>query len=101
MKIQVVEPPECCPPGSPGRLPTPGVDRLAADLEWLRGQGVDVERSSLYQAAASAVGPLVMETLRRKGKDCLPLTIADGKVVCQGRYPTREMLAELAGLAPK
>lgn len=99
MKIQVVDPPMCCSPGALGRPANPGLERFLVDVEWLKGQGIEVERSSVYQAAASSIAPLVMETLRRKGNDCLPLTLADGEVVCQGRYPTREMLAKLAGLA--
>lgn len=99
MKIQVFDPPMCCSTGVCGPSVDPELVRFAADLDWLKHQGVDVERNNLAQQAAAFAGtPIVLETLKKHGNECLPLTLADGKVVCQGRYPTRELLAGLAGL---
>jgi len=99
MKIQVFDPPMCCSTGVCGPSVDPELVRFAADIDWLKRQGVDVERNNLsQQPAAFAETPVVMATLKKEGNECLPLTLADGKVVCQGRYPTREMLAGFAGL---
>jgi hypothetical protein len=99
MKIQVFDPPMCCSTGVCGPSINPELVRFAADLDWLRGQGVEVHRSNLSQQPADfANSPVVRATLAADGNDCLPLTLADGKVVHKGSYPTREMLSRFAGL---
>lgn len=99
MKIQVFDPPMCCSTGACGPSVDPELVRFAADLDWLSHKGVHVERNNLaQQAKAFTSTPAVIELLKKEGNDCLPLTLADDKVVCQGRYPTREMLAGFAGL---
>ena len=101
MKIQVFDPPMCCSTGVCGPSVDPELVRFAADIDWLKRQGVEVERQNLAQEpAAFANTPAVKEALGNEGISCLPLTLADGAVVCKGRYPTREVLAGLAGLAP-
>jgi len=101
MKIQVFDPPMCCSTGVCGPSVDPELVRFATDLAWLKRQGVEVERNNLsQQAAAFTSTPAVMEMLKERGNDCLPLTLADGKVVCAGKYPTRELLAEFAGIRP-
>lgn len=103
MKFQIFDPPMCCSTGICG----PGVDRtlvtFSADLDWLKRQGVDVERYNLSQQPQSFVSNSTVTTaLKEHGNDCLPLILIDGKIVVQGAYPTREKLAQLAGLeAPK
>ena len=100
MKIQVFDLPMCCSTGVCGPSVDPELVRFAADVDWLKRQGVEVERHNLsQQPAAFANTPVVKEALGKEGNDCLPLILADGAVVCKGRYPTREMLAGFAGLA--
>ena len=99
MKIQVFDPPMCCSTGVCGPSVDPELVRFATDVDWLKRQGVEVERHNLsQQPAAFANTPVVKQALGKEGNDCLPLTLADGAVVCKGRYPTREMLAGVAGL---
>jgi len=99
MKIQVFDPSMCCSSGVCGPSVDPELVRVAADLEWLTQQGVDVERFNLsQQPGAFASTPLVKEALARLGLGCLPLTLVDGVVRHQGSYPTREMLATYVGL---
>ncbi len=99
MKIQVYDPPMCCSTGVCGPSVDPALVRFAADLEWLRREGVEVERYNLsQQPAAFVANSLVKETLETEGNDCLPLTLADGRVVSKSHYPTREMLAGYAGI---
>lgn len=100
MKIQVFDPPMCCSTGACGPSVDPGLVRFAADVDWLKRQGVEVERQNLaQQPAAFANTPAVKEALGKEGLGCLPLILVDGRVMGKGRYPTRDVLAGLAGLA--
>ena len=99
MKIQVFDPPMCCSTGVCGPSVDPELVRFAADLDWLKRQGVEVERYNLSQQPAAFTGNDVVKTaLGKDGNDCLPLTLVDGAVVCKGRYPTRDALAGHAGI---
>jgi len=99
MKIQVFDPPMCCSTGVCGPAVDPKLVQFAADLEWLQGQGVEVERYNLSQQPRAFVDtPVVRAALEQEGNDALPLTLVDGAVVCKGKYPTREMLAGHAKL---
>lgn len=44
MKLEVFDPPMCCSTGVCGTDIDPALPRFAADLEWLKTQGVKVER---------------------------------------------------------
>ena len=97
MKIQIFDPPMCCSTGICG----PGVDPVlvsfTADLDWLKRQGVEVERYNLSQQTQEFVSnSIVNEALKTHGNKCLPLILLDGKIVAQGVYLSREKLAALA-----
>ena len=99
MKIQVFDPPMCCSTGVCGPSVDPELVRFAADLDWLARQGVEIERYNLTQEPAAFVGnDEVKAALATDGNACLPLTLVDGAVVCQGKYPTRAELARYAGI---
>lgn len=99
VKLQVFDPAMCCSTGVCGPSVDPALPRFAADLEWLKGKGVAVERHNLAQEVAAFTGnPLVKSTLNREGTKCLPLLLADGVIVAQGAYPVREELARFAGV---
>jgi hypothetical protein len=99
MTIQVFDPPMCCPTGVCGPSVDPELVRFAADLEWLRSKGVEVIRYNLSQQPAAFVSCVpVKAALAREGNRCLPLTLVDGGIVLEGRYPSRHMLAAWAGL---
>jgi hypothetical protein len=73
---------------------------MAADLDWLKRQGVAVERYNLAQQAhAFATNPVVTAELKKHGNDCLPLVLVDGEIASRSTYPSREELARLAGVA--
>ena len=98
-KIQVFDPPMCCSTGVCGPEVDPALVRFASDLEWLKENGVEVERFNLSQEPAAFVGnPVVAQAIRAQDGG-LPLLLVDGKIVAQGSYPAREVLAELAGVA--
>ncbi len=101
-QIQVFDPAMCCSTGVCGPAVDPALVRFAADLEWLKASGVEVQRFNLSQEPGAFVAnPTVAEALRT-GSAALPLVLVGGKIVAQGAYPEREALAALAGLtAPK
>ena len=74
--------------------------RFAADVVWLRSQGGWIERVELGLAPLTLPDlQRVRQFLARHGVEGLPLVIVRNRIVLHGRYPTREELARLAGLA--
>jgi hypothetical protein len=99
MKIQVFDPPMCCSTGICGPSINLELVRFAADLEWLTRQGLEVERYNVsQQPAAFSTNPAVRGALATDGNACLPLTLANGQILCKGQYPSREMLVSYAGI---
>ena len=99
-RLQVFDPPMCCSTGVCGPTVDPALPQFAADLAWLQGQGVEVERFNLaQQPQAFATNDLVRQHLTKYGSDCLPLLVADGQVISGGVYLTREQLAGLVAVA--
>lgn len=98
-KIQVFDPPMCCSTGVCGPSVDPVLPQFASDLEWIKGQGVEIERYNLAQQPHAFAGNgTVKATLGRFGTACLPLVLLDDEVVHQGSYPSRERLCQLLGL---
>lgn len=98
-KLQVFDPPMCCSTGICGPSVDPNLIRFAADLEWLKSKGVQVERCNLAQAPGTfARNPALRQALNSRGMECLPLLVLDGEVIATGEYPSREDLAEHAGI---
>ena len=98
-KIEVYDPPLCCPTGVCGPSVDPKLTRFAADLDWLKKKGGVVERFNLAQQPGAFAGnPVVRAELVEKGNGCLPLVLVDGKVAASGEYPARKELAGLVGI---
>ena len=96
-KLQVFDPAMCCSTGVCGPSVDPALPRFAADLEWLKSKGLEVERHNLAQEVAAFTGnPMVKTALNSRGSKCLPILLLDGTIVAEGAYPTREELARLA-----
>lgn len=98
-QLDVYDPATCCATGVCG----PGVDEALAQfgsaLEALRERGVAVSRYNLSQQPGAFAGnATVSAALRQHGVGCLPLVLADGRILSQGRYPSR---AELGLAKPK
>lgn len=81
---------------------------FSADVQWLKGRGVQVERYNLAQQPMSFVqNEKAKAFLEASGAEGLPLLLLDGETVMAGRYPKRAELArwfgiplEKVGLAP-
>ena len=97
--VTVFDPPMCCTSGVCGPEVDPELSRFAADLDWLRAQGVDVRRFNLAkEPALFAEQPAVKDLLERSGGDALPAIVVDDVLVAENRYPAREELASFAAL---
>jgi AhpD family alkylhydroperoxidase len=99
-KIQIYDPPMCCSTGICG----PSVDEklvlFAADLDWLKSQGIVIDRYNLSQQPGEFVkNSLVKAMLETDGNDCLPIIVLDGTIVHKGSYPARSELTALVGLS--
>lgn len=98
-KLEVFDPPLCCPTGVCGPSVDPAIVRFAADLEWLKGRGIKVRRFGLSQVPGEFIRNAVVKgIIEKEGTGCLPLILVDGEAACKGRYPVRDELARLAGL---
>ena len=98
-KLAVFDPARCCPTGVCGPSVDPVLPQFAADLEWLKSKGFEVERYNLAQQTAAFTANLIVKTaLNNKGTKCLPLILIDGEIACEGSYPNREQLAVLTGV---
>lgn len=92
--IQVYDKPMCCSTGICGPSVDPVLPRFAADLDWLKMQGHQVERYNLSQQPQSFIqNATVHQLLATEGTSCLPLILVDGRVVSRSVYPSREILA--------
>jgi len=101
-KIEIYDPPMCCPTGVCGPNVDPILVQFAADLEWLKGKGVKVERYNLAQQPDKfADCKSVTDAMVLAGDLCLPLILANGEIVSRNTYPKRADLARLAGVDPK
>jgi hypothetical protein len=99
-KVQVFDPPMCCSTGVCGPSVDPALARFSSDLHWLANQRIAVERYNLaQQPQAFAANAVVKASLQEDGNKCLPLILLDGAILSKGRYPIREELAQLTGVA--
>jgi hypothetical protein len=97
--LSVFDPPMCCATGVCGPGVDPDLARFSADLEWLKGQGVQVQRFNLAQQPSAFVEhAAVKEALQTRGNESLPMVLVDDRVAVEGAYPSRDALAALAGV---
>jgi len=95
--VEVFDPPMCCSSGVCGPKVDKRLVQFSAALEWLRGQGVQVERyNPSYQYEAFVGNTTVVNMINAQGAECLPLILVDGDIVSYGGYPSKEELAVMA-----
>jgi AhpD family alkylhydroperoxidase len=98
--VRVFDPAMCCSTGICGPSVDPQLVRFAADLDWLKNQGVSVERFNLSQQPAAFAEDVAAKTaLETKGEAGLPVVKVNGEVKSSGVYPSRDELAAWAGVA--
>lgn len=97
--VTVYDPAMCCSTGICGAEVDQKLVNFAADLDWLKGEGVEVTRLNLSQEpGAFAANDAVKSVLESSGVDGLPVILLDGQLHSSGHYPARVELAEMAGV---
>jgi AhpD family alkylhydroperoxidase len=97
--LEVFDPPMCCSTGVCGPEPDVRLTHFAADLDWLKSQGVAVHRYNLAQEPTRfTANPRVKQIVDALGIEGLPVVVVDGHMVSQGEYPSRDRLRTLANL---
>lgn len=97
--ISVYDPALCCSTGVCGTSVDPALTKFAADLDWLKNQGIVVSRYNLAQQAGAFVeNATVRQLLQEEGETVLPLVVIDGEVKSNSVYPDREKLTEWLSL---
>ena len=95
-KMIIFDPAMCCSTGVCG----PSVDkellRVSTVLNTLKNKGILVERYNLTNNPQIFVdNKVINEILNTKGVEALPVTVVDGVVVKEGKYPTNEEFCSL------
>ncbi len=100
MLLEVFDPAMCCSTGVCGPEVDPKLVHFAADLDWLKNQGIDVRRYNLaHQSEEFVRHASIKELLAKSGTGALPAIVVDGRLVSQAVYPSRAELASMAGVA--
>ena len=98
-RVEIFDPAMCCSTGVCGTDVDPALSRFAADVAWLSGRGVEVDRATLAQEPAKFIAnDTVRRALETDGTSALPMVLVDGAVKAKGSYPTRHDLATWAGV---
>lgn len=98
--IQVFDPALCCSTGVCGVEVDQTLVTFAADVDWARQNGAQIERFNLaQQPMAFAENAAVKGFLERSGQEALPLILVGGEVALAGRYPSRADLVRWAKIA--
>jgi SAM-dependent methyltransferase len=99
--VQVYDKPMCCSTGVCGPEVDPVLPQFAADLDWLKSQGHQVERYNLAQQPQAFIeNKAIHHVLSTEGTDSLPVIVIDGAIVSRKVYPTRDSLAALVSGSP-
>lgn len=92
-KMFFYEPAMCCSTGLCGVGVDPELLRIAMVLNALKKHGIEVTRYNLTNAPMEFVkNDEVNRLINSEGVESLPVTVWDGKIVKQRKYPTNEEL---------
>ncbi|GLB59618.1 arsenite efflux transporter metallochaperone ArsD [Cytobacillus sp. NCCP-133] len=98
-KVEVFDPALCCPTGVCGPSVDPELTRMAAAVFALDKKGYEIKRYNLgSEPAAFADNNEVNKVLQDKGPDALPVTLLNGAIIKEGKYPSNDELAEWFGI---
>lgn len=99
VKLEVFDPPMCCSTGACRPNVDPKLVQFSAALEWVRSQGVHVERfNPSHQYDAFASNATVVRAINDGGLNCLPLILVNGAIASHSMYPAKEELAAMVSL---
>ena len=98
--LTIFDPAMCCSTGICGAEIDQQLVNFAADLDWLKSEGIEVKRINLSQEPALfAENEQVKTILQESGVEGLPVIMADDEMQSSGQYPDRVKLAHMAGMA--
>jgi hypothetical protein len=99
-KLTIYDPAMCCSTGICGAEGDQNLVDFAANLDWLKSEGIEVTRINLSQEPALfAENEQVKAILENSGVEGLPVILAGSQMQSSGLYPDRAQLAKMAGLA--
>lgn len=91
MKVEIYEPPMCCPSGLCGPTVDPALVAINDAILQLQKEGVEVKRYMINQnPSAFKNNAEVMNFIKKHGSQSLPLTLVDGQIIKSETYPTYE-----------
>jgi len=97
--LTIYDPAMCCSTGICGADIDQRLVDFAADLDWLKSEGIEVNRINLSQEPALfAENEQVKSVLENSGVEGLPVILADDEMQSFGQYPDRMKLAQMAGV---
>lgn len=97
--IQIFDPAMCCNTGVCGVDVDQQLINFAADVDWAKQNGAQIQRFNLAQQPMDFANNVVIKGfLERSGQEALPLILVDGEFALAGRYPNRVELARWAGI---
>lgn len=98
-KLEVFDPPMCCTSGICGEHPDFVLVNFASDLQWLKAQGIEIERHGVSLEPTDFLGnEEVKKLLNKEGSKCLPIIMLDNKIVFKGGYISRVNLADICNI---
>jgi hypothetical protein len=96
--LQIFDPAMCCSTGVCGPSVDQKLVRLAADVAFLKSQGIAVERYNLgHQPDAFTANPLILSEMGSEAEN-LPIFVIDGHVKAKATYPDRQEIAGWFGI---
>jgi len=97
--LTIFDPAMCCSTGICGAEIDQKLVDFAANLDWLKSEGVEVKRINLSQEPALfAENEQVKTVLEKSGVEGLPVILADDEMQSSGEYPDRAKLAQMVGV---
>ena len=96
--LTVFDPAMCCSTGVCGSDVDQVLVDFSADVQWLKGRGVQVERLTPRSSPSFVHNEKAKVFLEASGAEGLPLLLLDGETVMAGRYPKRAELARWFGI---
>ncbi len=98
--LTVYDPAMCCATGICGADVDQRLVDFAADLDWLKSEGITVTRINISNEPMEFVNnPKVKSVLDSDGVDGLPVILVDGETQSQSRFPDRAEMAGWVGVA--
>ena len=97
--LTIYDPAMCCSTGICGADIDQKLVNFAADLDWLKSEGIEVNRINLSQEPGLfAENEQVKSVLDNSGVEGLPVILAGDEMQSFGQYPDRVKLAQMAGV---